>query len=529
MHENHRPSKGDPAKHFSIPRSIPAPREAAEAQSGPDERSATAWSSSRHEWLPQRRPWPVACACQRSQVRYDLLGGAGRRGEGAFASLMTLETLQLRRDPAARPSLAPYRPRPHRQRRAALAGLEPQLCRSATLALRLLPPGECSGSAQGRRGRAWLARRAGSRSGASAGKNPSVPPCAGPLRKRLQVPRPSCPPSRSAVSFAHLLNRIRPLIAALQASASTASPSTPAAPATPAAAPPLPPPPTASPTAAAAAAASTPRRRPLARPAAFSSGEFTAAPTFLPADGALEAGSPTYRGLPPPALEPAFRQRHPGLLEALAAASAGMTPATAAQLLRRLEAELPPALHERAPGGDSMLVAVGRLAPLLHRAATCCEAALAGGRPRCAAATARAALSLLSHLSFSGGQAAAPYAQAAVRCKQALKAAYDAGAEVRQEVRPALQPAHPGLPGAVCSCALLAHSSAQHCTAHPRQPSTQLSHPPTHPPTPPQDVVDLYAACARASPWLWLTPYAGHRFACAVDDMVTVRALCSAH
>ena len=134
----------------------------------------------------------------------------------------------------------------------------------------------------------------------------------------------------------------------------------------------------------------------------------------------------------------AFRQQHPGLLEALAAASAGMTPATAAQLLRRLEAELPPALTDVAPTGDCVFVALQPgLAPLLHRAATCCEAALAGGRLRCAAATARVALRLVSRLRFGGRASAAPYAEAAVRCKQALKAAYDAGAEVRQEVRAA--------------------------------------------------------------------------------------------
>lgn len=36
-----------------------------------------------------------------------------------------------------------------------------------------------------------------------------------------------------------------------------------------------------------------------------------------------------------------------------------------------------------------------------------------------------------------------------------------------------------------------------------------------------QDTVHLYAACARASPWLWLTPYAGHRAAEAVDAFIT--------
>ncbi len=49
-----------------------------------------------------------------------------------------------------------------------------------------------------------------------------------------------------------------------------------------------------------------------------------------------------------------------------------------------------------------------------------------------------------------------------------------------------------------------------------------------------QGTVHLYAACARASPWLWLTPYAGHRAAEAVDafiaagwDSAEVRLVCS--
>ncbi|KAI7837165.1 hypothetical protein COHA_008959 [Chlorella ohadii] len=36
-----------------------------------------------------------------------------------------------------------------------------------------------------------------------------------------------------------------------------------------------------------------------------------------------------------------------------------------------------------------------------------------------------------------------------------------------------------------------------------------------------QDIVELHCACARASPWLWLTPYFGHRCAAVVDDFVT--------
>lgn len=62
----------------------------------------------------------------------------------------------------------------------------------------------------------------------------------------------------------------------------------------------------------------------------------------------------------------AFRGEHPGLLEALASAAAAMTPANAAPLLTRLEAELPPTLTDVAPGGDCVLVAIAPgLVPLL--------------------------------------------------------------------------------------------------------------------------------------------------------------------
>ncbi len=33
--------------------------------------------------------------------------------------------------------------------------------------------------------------------------------------------------------------------------------------------------------------------------------------------------------------------------------------------------------------------------------------------------------------------------------------------------------------------------------------------------------MELHCACARASPWLWLTPYFGHHCATVVDDFVT--------
>jgi hypothetical protein len=193
-------------------------------------------------------------------------------------------------------------------------------------------------------------------------------------------------------------------------------PATPAAPVTPA-----------SPTAAR-------RLRPLAAPALFSSGEFTAEAVLAEEDAPV---SPHYAGLEDPQdLEQAFRSNHPGLLEALAATAAGLTPTNAAPLLARLEVELPPLSTDIAPSGDCVIVAVAPgLAPLLEKAADCCEEALADGHPSRAAAAALAALSLVSCLRFGGPQSAAPYAAAAVRCKQALKAAYDAGVTVTQEVR----------------------------------------------------------------------------------------------
>jgi hypothetical protein len=62
----------------------------------------------------------------------------------------------------------------------------------------------------------------------------------------------------------------------------------------------------------------------------------------------------------------AFRAEYPRFLEALASSEAAMTPASAAQLLRHLEAELPPALNDVAPSGDCVLVAISPgLLPLL--------------------------------------------------------------------------------------------------------------------------------------------------------------------
>jgi hypothetical protein len=69
---------------------------------------------------------------------------------------------------------------------------------------------------------------------------------------------------------------------------------------------------------------------------------------------------------PPPLCPQAFHAEHPGLLDAIAAAAASLEPPAAARLLRRLEAELPPALTQVAPGGDCVLVAVEPgLLPLL--------------------------------------------------------------------------------------------------------------------------------------------------------------------
>ena len=70
-----------------------------------------------------------------------------------------------------------------------------------------------------------------------------------------------------------------------------------------------------------------------------------------------------------------------------------------------------------------------------ENAAACCEACLQTGRLRGAVDTAKAVLRLQSRLRFGSRASAEPYAAVGVRCKQALKAAYDAGADIRQEVR----------------------------------------------------------------------------------------------
>lgn len=77
---------------------------------------------------------------------------------------------------------------------------------------------------------------------------------------------------------------------------------------------------------------------------------------------------------------------------------------------------------------------------LADRAAECCEASLHGDQLPASVAIARAALSLLSCVRFSSGESAAPYSTVAIRCKQALLAAYNAGASVVEEVSTAALP-----------------------------------------------------------------------------------------
>ena len=228
----------------------------------------------------------------------------------------------------------------------------------------------------------------------------------------------------------------------------------------------------------------------------------------------------------PPSAPQAVLAAHPGVLEALAASADNLTPPTAALQLARLEAELPPLLTDVAPGGNSVLAAVSPgLAPLLgelwrvpcwtmdtrkcsgpgfctahaapegalrrpgagcvafapalpahrltrqpscptprhaDRAADCCEAALDDRQPARAAATALAALSLASRLRFGCGASAAPYASAAMRCKQALKAAYDAGADITEEVRGSATCAPLGLAGFAALLRCLAALALSH-------------------------------------------------------------------
>ena len=155
---------------------------------------------------------------------------------------------------------------------------------------------------------------------------------------------------------------------------------------------------------------------------------------------------------------------------ALAAAASALCPASAARTLGRLDAQWAPALALVAPGGSSLLVALGspHLAALLHRAAACARQLCAAGQHGAAAATALAGLQLASHLRFGGGAAAEPYRAAVLQLRQAATAASDAGAAVGEAARLA-----------------------------------------------------YLAACARADPQLWMAPYLGHRWADAVDAAIT--------
>lgn len=87
----------------------------------------------------------------------------------------------------------------------------------------------------------------------------------------------------------------------------------------------------------------------------------------------------------------------------------------------------------------------------------CCEASLAAGRLRCAVATAAATLRLLSRLRFGSRASSEPYAAIGMRCKQALKAAYDAGAAITQEVRAGLWT---GPPASLCCTPVLGAAAA---------------------------------------------------------------------
>lgn len=90
-------------------------------------------------------------------------------------------------------------------------------------------------------------------------------------------------------------------------------------------------------------------------------------------------------------------------------------------------------MHEMA-GSHTPSPVPGNARPAEH-AVSCCEASLTTGNLRCAVATASATLRLLSRLRFGSRDSSQPYSAIGTRCKQALKAAYDAGAPITQEVR----------------------------------------------------------------------------------------------
>ena len=72
----------------------------------------------------------------------------------------------------------------------------------------------------------------------------------------------------------------------------------------------------------------------------------------------------------------------------------------------------------------------------------CCEQSLRTGELRDAVAIGKAALCLLASLRFNrrSSAASAGYAAVGIRCKQALQAACDAGAELSQKVRQSRTP-----------------------------------------------------------------------------------------
>lgn len=164
---------------------------------------------------------------------------------------------------------------------------------------------------------------------------------------------------------------------------------------------------------------------------------------------------------------------------ALSCASAGRGLVAVSPDLLPLLGETPmnaPVLCWRRPG-DSVLFSRARSltrrlrvlppCPAAEHATARCDQALLAGDACGAAAIGRASLCLLASLRFGSPAAAAPYSAAAMRTKQALKAAYDGGAPVEE-----------------------------------------------------RHITELQSACAAASRFLWLTPYFGHRYACAVDDAV---------
>ena len=331
---------------------------------------------------------------------------------------------------------------------------------------------------------------------------------------------------------------------------------------------------------------------------------------------------------PPPPFAPpqAFRIEHPGLLEALTGAD--VRPASAARLLGFLEAELPPALTDVAPGGDCVLVALAPgLLPLLGELPLLVELPLVGELPggvglavglastpgfpagllfwraltplgpaclvypRCLPALTpvllrplgplpcRAPRRLLRglpgrrrpaavrrhrqgaavpagppalrrarlcrglrcgghplqagaqgglRLGRSGAPGGEPRAEGWERggaCQVAGDAAPAAALPPRLASPPAFQARQRSRPASTDAQASRLPPLSRTCsTVRVDQPAA-LPLPPILPPPPHpnhwQDVVELETACSRSSPWLWLTPYFGHRYACIVDGFIS--------